>query len=112
MRGADSPAKESSAPPPPLIDAETPLPVTPGWSAIKLYKFLPLRGISCSCIRSTCPDTRPCSVSTIGALVVTVTLSWTPDTSRVKSRRTVSLMPTLTDSRSALRNPSLTTSTR
>ena len=36
MRGADSPANESSAPPPPLIDADTPLPVTPGCSAIKL----------------------------------------------------------------------------
>ena len=36
MRGADSPANESSAPPPPLIDAETPLPVTPGCSAIRL----------------------------------------------------------------------------
>ena len=67
MRGADSPAKESSAPPPPLMEADTPLPVTPGCSAIRLYKLRPLSGISWSCSRSTRPETRPCSVSTTGA---------------------------------------------
>ena len=44
-------------------------------------------GISCSWMRSTRPDTRPCSVSTSGAVPATVTVSLTFESSSVKSSR-------------------------